>query len=81
MLIAIAHGLVQTRVAVESINCELAFTAEITTAVQASDGLIIGSSCVLTPILENDTTLSNHFFTYTSLSGGKEEIRLIINLT
>ena len=40
---AIAHGLVQSGVAVESINCELASTAEITTAVQACDGFIIGS--------------------------------------
>ena len=40
---AIAHGLVQSGVAVESINCELASTEEITTAVQACDGFIIGS--------------------------------------
>ena len=40
---AIAHGLVQSGVAVESINCELASTDEITTAVQACDGFIIGS--------------------------------------
>jgi flavorubredoxin/flavin reductase (DIM6/NTAB) family NADH-FMN oxidoreductase RutF len=40
---AIAHGLVQSGVAVESINCELASTGEITTAVQGCDGFIIGS--------------------------------------
>ncbi len=40
---AIAHGLVKSGVAVESINCELASTEEITTAVQACDGFIIGS--------------------------------------
>ena len=40
---AIAHGLVQSGVAVESINCELASTEEITTAVQTCDGFIIGS--------------------------------------
>jgi flavorubredoxin/flavin reductase (DIM6/NTAB) family NADH-FMN oxidoreductase RutF len=40
---AIAHGLVQSGVAVESINCELASTEEITTAIQACDGFIIGS--------------------------------------
>lgn len=43
MASAIAHGLVQSGVAVESINCELASTAEITTAVQACDGFILGS--------------------------------------
>ena len=40
---AIAHGLVQSGVKVESINCELASTEEITTAVQTCDGFIIGS--------------------------------------
>ena len=40
---AIAHGLVQSGVDVESINCELATTEEITTAIQACDGFIIGS--------------------------------------
>ena len=40
---AIAHGLVQSGVEVESINCELATTEEITTAIQACDGFIIGS--------------------------------------
>ena len=40
---AIAHGLVQSGVTVESINCELASTEEITTAIQACDGFIIGS--------------------------------------
>ena len=40
---AIAHGLVQSGIAVESINCELASTEEITTAVQTCDGFIIGS--------------------------------------
>ncbi len=40
---AIAQGLVQSGVAVESINCELASSAEITSAIQACDGFIIGS--------------------------------------
>ena len=40
---AIAQGLVESGVAVESINCELASTEEITTAVQSCDGFIIGS--------------------------------------
>lgn len=40
---AIAHGLVQSGVAVESINCELVTSEEITTAIQACDGFIIGS--------------------------------------
>ena len=40
---AIAHGLVQSGVEVESINCELASTEEITAAIQACDGFIIGS--------------------------------------
>ncbi|HHP7230009.1 MAG TPA: diflavin flavoprotein [Xenococcaceae cyanobacterium] len=40
---AIAQGLIQSGVAVESINCELASTADITTAIQACDGFIIGS--------------------------------------
>ena len=40
---AIAQGLIQSGVTVESINCELASTEEITTAIQACDGFIIGS--------------------------------------
>ncbi len=40
---AIAHSLTESGVAVESINCELASTGEITTAIQACDGFIIGS--------------------------------------
>ncbi len=40
---AIAHGLIESGVAVESINCELASSAEITAAIQACDGFIIGS--------------------------------------
>ncbi|MEO1340493.1 MAG: flavodoxin domain-containing protein, partial [Cyanobacteria bacterium J06635_13] len=40
---AIAHGLVQSGVTVESINCELAEPEEITSAIQACDGFIIGS--------------------------------------
>ena len=40
---AIAQGLVQSGVAVESINCELTSTEEITTAIQTCDGFIIGS--------------------------------------
>ncbi len=40
---AIAQGLVQSGVAVESINCELTPTEEITTAIQTCDGFIIGS--------------------------------------
>ena len=40
---AIAHGLVQSGVEVESINCEQAEPEEITTAIQACDGFIIGS--------------------------------------
>ncbi len=39
----IAQGLVQSGVAVESINCELASSAEISSAIQACDGFIIGS--------------------------------------
>lgn len=39
----ISHGLVQSGIAVESINCELASTEEITTAIQTCDGFIIGS--------------------------------------
>ena len=35
--------MVQSGVDVESINCELATTEEITTAIQACDGFIIGS--------------------------------------
>ncbi len=40
---AIAQGLIQSGVDVESINCELASTEEITQAIQTCDGLIIGS--------------------------------------
>ena len=40
---AIAEGLIQSQVAVESINCELASTEEITEAIQTCDGFIIGS--------------------------------------
>ena len=40
---AIASGLVENGINVESINCELADTQEITRIVEASDGLIIGS--------------------------------------
>ena len=40
---AIANGLVENGVKVESINCELADTAEITRIVETCDGLIIGS--------------------------------------
>jgi flavorubredoxin/flavin reductase (DIM6/NTAB) family NADH-FMN oxidoreductase RutF len=40
---AIAQGLLQSEVAVESINCELADPAEITRAVESCDGFIIGS--------------------------------------
>ncbi len=40
---AIAQGLIENGINVESINCELADTAEITRTVEASDGLIIGS--------------------------------------
>ena len=43
MASAIAHGLIESGVAVESINCELASTEEITQAVQTCDGFIIGS--------------------------------------
>ncbi|MGV2828521.1 diflavin flavoprotein [Myxosarcina sp. GI1(2024)] len=40
---AIAHGSLQSGVAVESINCELASTEEIAQAVKTCDGFIIGS--------------------------------------
>ena len=40
---AIAHGLVQSGIAVESINCELAEPEEIARAIQTCDGFIIGS--------------------------------------
>ncbi|MEM8721897.1 MAG: FprA family A-type flavoprotein [Cyanobacteria bacterium P01_G01_bin.39] len=40
---AIALGLIQSGIAVESINCELNSIAEITTAVQSCDGFIVGS--------------------------------------
>lgn len=40
---AIAQGLVQNDVNVQSVNCELADTAEITRIVEACDGIIIGS--------------------------------------
>lgn len=40
---AIAQGLIQGGVAVEAINCELTDPAEITRAIEACDGFIIGS--------------------------------------
>ncbi|AFY43403.1 diflavin flavoprotein [Nostoc sp. PCC 7107] len=40
---AIAQGLIQNGINVESINCELADTAEITRLIEACDGFIIGS--------------------------------------
>ena len=40
---AISHGLVQSGIDTELINCELASTEEITTAVNTCDGFIIGS--------------------------------------
>ncbi|MEM7725622.1 MAG: diflavin flavoprotein [Cyanobacteria bacterium P01_A01_bin.45] len=40
---AIAQGLVQSGAGVESINCELASSEEITEAIQVCDGFIIGS--------------------------------------
>jgi len=40
---AIARGLTQAGIAVESINCEFADPSEITSAVERSDGFIIGS--------------------------------------
>jgi flavorubredoxin/flavin reductase (DIM6/NTAB) family NADH-FMN oxidoreductase RutF len=40
---AIAQGLIQNGIAVESINCELAEPSEITRAVEACNGFIIGS--------------------------------------
>ena len=40
---AIAQGLLQNGISVESINCEFAETSEITRAVSACDGFIIGS--------------------------------------
>ena len=40
---AIAHGLVQSGVDVESINCELAEPEEIASAIKVCDGFIIGS--------------------------------------
>lgn len=40
---AIAEGLIQSQVAVESINCEFASSEEITEAIQTCDGFIIGS--------------------------------------
>ncbi|MGB3693891.1 MAG: diflavin flavoprotein [Spirulinaceae cyanobacterium] len=40
---AITQGLVQSGVAVESINCELASTEEITQTIETCDGFIIGS--------------------------------------
>lgn len=40
---AIAQGLIQSEVAVESINCEQAEPIEITNALEACDGFIIGS--------------------------------------
>ncbi|MFP4694622.1 MAG: diflavin flavoprotein [Halothece sp.] len=43
MASAIADGLIQSQVAVESINCEFASPEEITKAIQTCDGFIIGS--------------------------------------
>jgi len=43
MASAIADGLIQSQVAVESINCEFASSEEITEVIQACDGFIIGS--------------------------------------
>lgn len=43
MAAAIARGLTSAGVAVESINCEFADPAEITSAVEKSDGFVIGS--------------------------------------
>ena len=43
MASAIADGLIQSGIAVESINCEFASTEEITEAIQTCDGFIIGS--------------------------------------
>jgi flavorubredoxin/flavin reductase (DIM6/NTAB) family NADH-FMN oxidoreductase RutF len=40
---AIARGLVQANVSVQSINCEFAKPGEITTAIEENDGFIIGS--------------------------------------
>ena len=40
---AIARGLIESGVEVESINCELASTEEITTAIDTCDGFVIGS--------------------------------------
>ena len=40
---AIADGLIQSGIAVESINCEFASSEEITEAIQTCDGFIIGS--------------------------------------
>ncbi|MEM7757733.1 MAG: diflavin flavoprotein [Cyanobacteria bacterium P01_A01_bin.40] len=40
---AIAQGLIQSGVEVESINCELASTEEISTAIESCDGFILGS--------------------------------------
>ncbi len=43
MASTIGDGLIQSQVAVESINCEFASSEEITEAIQACDGFIIGS--------------------------------------
>ncbi len=51
---AIANGLIESGVNVESINCELADTDEITRIVETCDGLIIGS-----PTLGGQCTHSN----------------------
>ena len=40
---AIAQGLIESGVAVESINCELSTSTELAQAIEASDGFIIGS--------------------------------------
>jgi flavorubredoxin/flavin reductase (DIM6/NTAB) family NADH-FMN oxidoreductase RutF len=43
MATAIAHGLIDAGVSVESINCELTSTEDISQAIQTCDGFIIGS--------------------------------------
>lgn len=40
---AIAQGLIQSGIAVESINCELADSTDITRAIEACDGFLLGS--------------------------------------
>ncbi|MDM9384319.1 diflavin flavoprotein [Chlorogloeopsis sp. ULAP01] len=43
LAVAIAQGLIQSGIAVESINCELAEPSEITRAIESCDGFMIGS--------------------------------------